>query len=73
MRDGASLFPIHYAADKGHIDCVSAILSVPNQSGLFGLRSAAGIARSNGYQDIVELLEKAMETCVTDYCELLYC
>lgn len=65
MRDGSSWLPLHYAADGGHLDCVAAILNFPNQSGLCGLRSAAGIARSNGQEQIVEQLEKAMETCVS--------
>ncbi len=64
IPDASSWLPLHYATDRGHIDCVSTILNFPNQLGLCGLRPAADIARGNGYEQILELLEKAIRTWV---------
>ncbi len=66
VRDASSWLPLHYAADRAHYDCVAAILTV--QEGLCGLRSAADIAHSNGHEQIVELLEKAMKTYERGVC-----
>ena len=70
IADGAlSWLPLHYACDRGHLECVEAIVMFPNQLGLSGLRPALDIAREAGHDQIIELLEKAIERFVLQYLE----
>ena len=50
--------------DRGHIECVKAILAYPNQLGLQGLKPALDISRGNEFTEITTVLEKAHERLV---------
>lgn len=64
LTDGCGWLPLHYAVDRGHIECVKAILAYPNFLGLTGLKSALGISHENQFDEITTVLETAKERCV---------
>ena len=72
IADAAAWLPIHYACDNGHLKCVEVIVNFPNQLGLSGLRPALDVARGNNHEQIVKLLEEAMQryTCM---CHMYTC
>ncbi len=49
--------------DRGHIECVKAILAYPNFLGLSGLKPALDISRGNQFVEITNVLEQACERC----------
>ena len=61
IADASAWLLIHYACDNGHIKCVEVIVNISNQLGLSGLRPALDIARGNNYDQIVKLLEPAIQ------------
>lgn len=61
LQDGTGWLPLHYAVDRGHIECVKAILAYPNHLGLTGLKPALDISRGNGFSEITTVLQVAHE------------
>ena len=59
LEDCTGWFPLHYAVEKGYIECVKAILAYPNYQGLTGLKPALDISRGNGFTEITTVLEEA--------------
>ena len=56
--------PLHYACDGEHVDCVRAILSHHGILGLSGLKLALSLANDRGNNDIITLLQDAMNRWV---------
>lgn len=62
LEDSNGWLPLHHAVDRGHIECVKAILSFPDQTqALTGLMPALDISRGNGFTEITAILEQAHE------------
>jgi len=62
MTDSSGMIPLHYAVDRGHIECVKLVLNYPNSTlGLTGLKPALDLAKENDFPEISQLLEKARE------------
>lgn len=61
IADATAWLPIHYACDNRHLKCAEVIVNFPNQLGLSGLRPALDIAKSDNHEQIVKLLEEAMQ------------
>ena len=59
LQDGVGWLPLHYAVDRGHIECAKAILAYPNHLGLSGLKPALDISRGNQFTEITSVLEAA--------------
>ena len=53
--------PIHYATWNGFVDCVKAIVRIPDHQGLTGLNLAIGLAQATKDEVILSILTAAFK------------
>lgn len=61
IKDGNMWLPLHYATWNGFMECVNAILCVPDHQGLTGLNLAIGLAQASQRDEILAVLTTAFK------------
>eukprot|EP00731_Ephydatia_muelleri_P012731 Em0007g41a len=61
IKDANMWLPLHYATWNGFLECVSAILHVPEHQGLTGLNLAIGLAQASQREEILAVLTEAFK------------